>query len=476
MTVEESRAGTADEAICFRPLHEIARMVADGVISPVEVIEAHLARCERLNPTLNAFITVAAEKALDTARRAGRTPPAGPLHGVPVGIKDVFDTEGVRTTYGSSFYRDHVPGADAVAVARLKAAGAIVIGKCNTHEFAGGSTTNNPWYGAARNPWALERSPGGSSGGSGAATAAFLCAGATGSDTGGSVRAPAACNGIVGLKPTFGLVSQRGIFPNSWSLNVAGPIVRTARDAALMLGAMAGYDPEDPTSVDRPAEDYGRDLDKGVQGLRVAFCPDLHISEVDDEVLAALETAGRTLAGLGAGLSTVTFADKALVRDTSLTLHQAEFHALHRERLLSQPDGYGADVRANLEAFGAVTAGAYQRASYDRLALRRQFDRLMEEVDAIIIPTAPCVAPLSEDGSSTVNGATVNFGQVGVAMRIPINMLGVPAVAVPIGFSGGLPISMQIIGRAWDEATILRIAHAYQLATPELGSARPPHC
>ena len=466
---------TSDD-ICFRPLHEIAALIAARAVSPVEVVDAYLRRCERLNPILNAFVTLAGEAALTAARAAESACRGGPLHGVPIGLKDVFDTAGIRTTYGSSFYRDHVPTADAVPVARLRAAGAIVLGKCNTHEFAGGSTTNNPWYGASRNPWDLERSPGGSSGGSGAAVAAFLCAGATGTDTGGSVRAPAACNGIVGLKPTYGLVSQRGIFPNSWSFDVAGAITRTVRDAGLMLGAMAGYDPGDPTTIDRPPEDFIRDLDKGVAGLRIAFCPDLHISEIDDTVAGVLEAAGCGLAAQGASLKTVAFAPRELVRDTAMTLHQAEFHAVHRERVAREPEGYGKDVRVNVQAYGAVTATAYQRACYDRLALRRRFTRLMEDVDAILIPTAPCVAPDLATGSSTINGRSVSFGEVGVALRIPVNMLGVPSIAVPIGFSGGLPISMQIVGRAWDEGTILRIGQAHEAATPELRSRRPPHC
>src|SRR5437870_1644734 len=241
----------------------------------------------------------------DVELEAGRW--RGPLHGVPIGLKDIFDTAGVRTTHGSSFYRDNVPTEDAEAVRRLKDASAVPIGKSNTHEFAAGSTTNNPWYGPTRNPWALDRSPGGSSGGSGAAVAAFLCPGATGTDTGGSIRGPAACCGIVGLKPTYGRVSLRGIYPNALSLDRAGPLTRTARDAGLMLGAMAGYDRYDPTSVDVPVPDFTAEIDAGVSGLRLARCPDLHFMELDAAVARALDAASLVLNGLGAKLETVAF-------------------------------------------------------------------------------------------------------------------------------------------------------------------------
>ena len=264
----------------------------------------------------------------------------GALHGIRIGIKDIFDTAGIRTTHGSSFYRDNVPTEDAASVKLLKQAGAIVSGKCNTHEFAAGSTTNNPWYGPSRNPWNLSRSPGGSSGGSGAAVAAFLCAGATGTDTGGSIRNPAACNGIVGLKPTYGRISLQGIYPNALSLDHPGPLTRTVRDAGLMLQGMAGYVPEDPTSVQMPVPDYTADIAAGVDGMRFAFCPDLHFGELDDAVATGLEDAGRVLQDLGASLETLPFELKDIVQPTREAIHWAEFAALHRARFHEQPEGY----------------------------------------------------------------------------------------------------------------------------------------
>jgi aspartyl-tRNA(Asn)/glutamyl-tRNA(Gln) amidotransferase subunit A len=467
----------AHEDLCFLSMAEVASLMRARTVSALEVTEAHLARIERLNPTLNAFVTIMAAEARDAARQADAELATGgwrgPLHGVPIGLKDIFDTAGVRTTHGSSFYRDNVPGEDADVVRRLEDAGAVLIGKCNTHEFAAGSTTNNPWYGATRNPWALERSPGGSSGGSGAAVAAFLCPGATGTDTGGSIRGPAACCGIIGLKPTYGRVSLRGIYPNALSLDHAGPLTRTARDAGLMLGAMAGYDRRDPTTADVPVPDYTADIEAGVSGLRIARCPDLHLIELDAAVTRALDDASRVLAGLGAKIETVPFPLAAEVQPTREALSRGEFIALHRARFAAHPEGYGADLRPRLAEGQRVTLDDYVRACRMREAIRREFDEMLRVVDALVLPVAPCEAPLIATGASRVNEKDVVFAS-GLAMRQVINVAGLPAVAVPIGFGEtGLPLSMQIVGPAWGEAKILRIAHAYEVATPEIRTRRP---
>jgi aspartyl-tRNA(Asn)/glutamyl-tRNA(Gln) amidotransferase subunit A len=467
----------ASDDLCVLSIAELASLMRARTVSPVEVTEAHLARIERLNPALNAFVTVMAREAREAARRAEAEIQAGrwrgPLHGVPIGVKDIFDTAGVRTTQGSSFFRDNVPATDAESVRRLKEAGAVLVGKCNTHEFAAGSTTNNPWYGATRNPWALDRAPGGSSGGSGAAVAAFLCPGATGTDTGGSIRGPAACCGIVGLKPTYGRVSIRGIYPNAVSLDHAGPMTRTARDAGLLLGAMAGYDRHDPTSADVPVPDFTAGIDAGVSGLRVARCPDLHFLELDAAVARALDEAADVLGHLGAKLETVPFPLAGEVQATREGLSRGEFIALHRERFAAHPEGYGADVRARLAEGQRITVDEYVRACRMREALRREFDEILRVVDAVLLPVAPCEAPFIETGVSRVNGKDVTFSS-GLAMRQVVNVVGLPAVAVPIGFGeSGLPLAMQLVGPAWGEAKILRIAHAYEVATPKLRNLRP---
>jgi aspartyl-tRNA(Asn)/glutamyl-tRNA(Gln) amidotransferase subunit A len=466
-----------DHDLCFLSIAELGSLMRARTVSPVEVTEAHLARTERLNPTLNAFVTVMAAQAREAARRAEAEIAAGrwrgPLHGVPIGVKDIFDTAGVRTTQGSSFYRDNVPAEDAEAVRRLKDAGAVLIGKCNTHEFAAGSTTNNPWYGPTRNPWALDRSPGGSSGGSGAAVAAFLCPGATGTDTGGSIRGPAACCGIVGLKPTYGRVSIRGIYPNAVSLDHAGPLTRTARDAGLLLAGMAGYDRHDPTSADVPVPDFTADIDGGVGGQRLALCPDLHFVEVDAAVTRAIEAAAGVLAGLGAKIETVPFPRAGEVQPTREALSRGEFLALHRARFAAHPEGYGADLHPRFAEGARITLDDYIRACRMREALRRDFDEILKTVDALLLPVAPSEAPLVATGAARVNGKDVTFGS-GLAMRQVLNVVGLPAVAVPIGFGeAGLPLSMQVVGPAWAEAHILRIAHAYEVATPGIRSRRP---
>ncbi|MBI2203830.1 MAG: amidase [Candidatus Rokubacteria bacterium] len=468
---------TTNDDLCFLSIAELGSLMRARTISPVEVTDAHLARIERLDPTLNAFVTVMAADAREAARRAEAELAAGqwrgPLHGVPIGVKDIFDTAGVRTTQGSAFYRDNIPAQDAESIRRLKDAGAVLIGKCNTHEFAAGSTTNNPWYGATRNPWALDRSPGGSSGGSGAAVAAFLCPGATGTDTGGSIRGPAACCGIVGLKPTYGRVSLRGIYPNALSLDHAGPLTRTARDAGLLLAGMAGYDRHDPTSADVPVPDFTADIDAGVSGLRLARCPDLHFLELDVAVARGLDDAAAVFGGLGAKVETMPFALAADVQPTREALSRGEFLALHRERFAAHPEGYGADVRARLAEGDRITVDAYVRACRMREALRREFDEMLRVADAIILPVAPCEAPLIATGVSRVNGHDVTFSS-GLAMRQIVNVVGLPSVAVPIGFGEtGLPLSMQIVGPAWGEAHVLRIAHAYEVATPHIRRRRP---
>ena len=470
----------ADEALCFLTLYELAERIRTRQVSPVEVVQAHLDRCVRLNASLNAFVTITAEQALKAARQAEADIVSGnyrgALHGIPIGLKDIFDTEGIRTTHGSSFYHDNIPEEDAASVTFLKQAGAVIIGKCNTHEFAAGSTTNNPWYGPSRNPWDTERSPGGSSGGSGAAVAAFLCPGATGTDTGGSIRNPAACNGIVGLKPTYGRVSLQGIFPNAITLDHAGPLTRTVRDAGLLLQGMAGYVRTDPTAANVPVPDFTTDIAAGVKGMRFAFCPDLHFCDLDDAVATGLEDAGRVLEDLGASIETVPFDLKDVVQETRAAIHWAEFAAVHRERFREHPEGYGEDVQEILRNRSNITTDEYVLAMHRRELLRRGFEEILEEVDALLLPSAPCVAPLIADGTSMINGTIVNFGEVGVPLRQPINVVGLPSLAMPMGCADGLPISLQIIGPAWGEAKLLRIGHAYEQATPALRHQRPPYC
>src|SRR5215470_14351106 len=343
-----------DVGLCDLGVHDLGERIRRRDVSAVEVVEAHLKRIEAVNPVLSAFFTVTADHALAEARQADAEIAAGkwrgPLHGVPYGAKDIIETAGILTTHGSSFFRDHVPARDAECIVRLRKAGAILLGKTLTHEFASAATTINPHYGTAHNPWKLDRIVGGSSGGSAAAVAAGLCPFALGSDTGGSIRIPAAFCGIVGLKPTHGRISLGGVCPNVLSFDHVGPMTRTVRDAALMLQAMAGYDPRDPWSREEPVPDFSAGIGDGVRGTRIGLCPDLngHV-EVDAEVAAAFAGALRTLEGLGARLETVPFPHYERIARTMSAIIGAEFAEFHRPFYEKDPDGYGADVRERLE-------------------------------------------------------------------------------------------------------------------------------
>jgi len=469
-----------DDALCFMPAYQLAGQIRTRALSPVEVVEAHLRRIESLNPKLSAFLTVTAEVARGQAKEAEREITSGhyrgPLHGVPYGAKDIFDTAGIRTTHGSSFFRDNVPEADAFCVARLRQAGAVLLGKCLTHEFAAASTTVNPHYGTARNPWNLERIAGGSSGGSGVAVAAGLAPAALGSDTGGSIRIPAAFCGIVGLKPTHGRISLGGVCPNVLSFDHVGPMTRTVRDAALMLQAMAGYDPRDPWSREEPVPDFSAGIGDGVRGTRIGLCPDLngHV-EVDAEVAAAFAGALRTLEGLGARLETVPFPHYERIARTMSAIIGAEFAEFHRPFYEKDPDGYGADVRERLEGAFKVTLDEYVRAIRERELVRREIAGLFERVDVLVMPATVCTPAPIATLMARVNGKEASALWVHSPLLRPHNLTGCPALALPMGFSRDqLPLSLQIVGPRWREADVLRVGGAFEEATPEIHAKRPP--
>lgn len=474
-------ARMTDEALCFLPAHQLADLIRKRETSPVEVVEAHLRRIESLNPKICAFLTVAADVARAQAKEAEAEIAAGhyrgPLHGIPYGAKDIFDTAGIRTTHGSSFFRDNVPGQDAECVARLRQAGAILLGKCLTHEFAAASTTVNPHYGTAHNPWNLDRIAGGSSGGSGAAVAAGLTPGALGSDTGGSIRIPAAFCGVVGLKPTHGRVSLTGVCPNVLSFDHVGPMTRTARDAALMLQGMAGYDPRDPLSRDVPVPDFSARIGAGVRGTRIGLCPDLtgH-AEVDAEVAGAFEAAVRIFERLGARIETVPFPQPyARIARAMMAILGAEFAEFHRPFYEKNPDGYGADVRERLEGAFKVTLDEYVRALRERELIRRDMAGVFQRVEAIILPSTVCTPAPLETLMARVNGKEIKAVWAQRPLLTPHNLTGCPAISVPMGFSkDALPLSLQIVGPQWTEAEVLGIAHAYEEATPEIRAKRPP--
>ena len=468
------------EALCYLSLHDLSGRIRSGEVSPAAAVEAFLQRIEELNPRLSAFLTVCADSALEQAKRAGAEIAAGrwrgPLHGVPYGVKDIIETAGVRTTNGSSFFRNHVPSEDAECIARLRSAGAVMLGKTLTHEFAAAPTTINPHFGTARNPWKLERITGGSSGGSAAAVAAGLCTFALGSDTGGSIRNPAALCGVVGLKPTHGRTSIIGVCPNVQTLDHLGPMTRTARDAALVLQSLAGYDPRDPASRDEPIPDYAADWERGIRGFRLVLCPDLYLNaEIDDAVECAFAKAVQVMRDLGAKVETVSFANGKRLMNLFPMIAGPEFAEFHRPFYEKDSNAYGAEVRERVEGSLRITTDEYVRALRERQLLRREMADFFRSVDGLLLPSMPCAAPPIETLMARVNGKEHPGLWIHRPFQSPHNVTGCPAVSLPMGFDReGLPLSLQIVGAEWSEAKILSIAGAYEDATPELRSIQPP--
>lgn len=471
----------SDDSICDLSASEISENIRTSVLSPVAVIEAHLDRIDRLNGDYAAFITVATDPALAAAKKAEAEITdghyRGPLHGVPYGAKDIIDMAGIPTTNGNArFFADNVPEENAACIDRLEAAGAILIGKCNTHEFAAGSTTINQYYGTARNPWDRQRIVGGSSGGSACALAAGMVPIALGSDTGGSIRTPAALCGVVGLKPTMGRISLRGILGNVPTLDHPGPMARTVTDAALALQAMAGYDRRDPKSCDMPVPDFIAGIDKGVKGARIAVCPDYtNNAEVDGEIADAFERAIATFKRLGARMEVVPFKGAEKFDDLFRRIAGPEFSEVHRPYFTADPDAYDKDVRERVEWSLKIPLDDYVRALRERELLIRETAELMAGFDAMISPAVPCAAPPIATRMAEVNGREVPYKNLHRPFLTPHNLTGCPAMSLPMGYTErGLPLSIQVASGRWREADMLRVARAYEAATPELRDRNPP--
>jgi aspartyl-tRNA(Asn)/glutamyl-tRNA(Gln) amidotransferase subunit A len=441
-------------------LAEAVPAIQSGALSPVALTDAYLDRIERLNPVLNAFITITADIARVEARAAeDGSGPSGPLRGIPIALKDLFDTAGVRTTGASKILANRIPEQDATVTARLRAAGAVLLGKLNMHEFAYGVSNDNPHHGPARNPWNTERIPGGSSGGSGVAIAAGLCLGTLGSDTGGSIRIPSALCGITGLKPTYGRVSRAGVLPLSWSMAHVGPMARTVRDCAMLLRVIAGHDPHDPASADEPVPDYLDRLEEGVRGMRIGLPRHYFFEQVDDQVLAAVEAAAERMQAEGADVRDVDIDQIDLAAIAGATILVSEAAAYHQRWLRERPEDYGEDVRQRLLTGELYPATAYVNAQRVRTVLRESFRRALSEVDLMLAPSTPITAPTIAGFSTNVRASLTRF-------TTPINLVGLPSLALPCGFdSDNLPIGMQLIGRPFDEARLFRAGRAYERVT-----------
>ena len=467
----------ANDALLDLTISELAPRIAAGEVSPVEVTEAALARADRLQPKLNSFITLLHERALARARdlesELADGKYRGPLHGIPIGIKDNLATQGIRTTVGSLVLSDNVPDEDARVVTLCEEAGAIVLGKENLEEFAAGATSNNPHYGAVHNPWGLDHIPGGSSGGGGANVAAGVTFASLGTDLGGSVRLPGTFCGVVGLKQTFGRVSQRGLLVTSFNGDHIGPMTRSVSDSALVLQAIAGYDPLDPSTVPVPVPDYRERMGQDLSGLIAGVPSNYFFDVVDPEVEDSVRNAIAALQELGVQVREVSLPSMEYVgalRAASLS----DGIVTHEPYLASAREKYGPDVINRTMAGQFVLGRDYSKAMKVQRIIKEEYARVLQGVDFLVTPTAPVAAPRIDAREITIQGEThrVRGPASGVISRntSPMNGNGLPAITVPCGFSGeGLPIGVQFIGRPFDEGLLFQVAAGYEQTSPSKG-------
>ena len=445
---------------------QASELIARRELSPVELTEACLRRIESLDPQISAVVTLTGERAIEDARRAeaeianGRW--RGPMHGIPFGLKDIYDTAGIRTTGQSRIAMDNVPAKNATVVARLYEAGAILLGKLTTHEFArSGPAFDLPWP-PARNPWDPTRIPGGSSSGSAAAVAAGFVPAALGTDTGGSIRSPAALCGVVGLKPSYGRVSRRGVMPNAFSLDHCGPMTWRVEDCAIVIGAIAGADPLDPTSAEHPVPDYRATLFDGVKGLRVGAIR--HFWEEEQPASPALrdamEDAIEVLRGLGALVEEVRLRPITHYNAVKIALGETEVYAVHHSNVVTRLDAFGIDFQKRIVTGCLIDAPAYIQAQRERRRMISEMLSLFERCDVLLTASGA-------RGAVAFGAPSQPAAWAGAKTTAPFNVLGLPALSLCNGFDAdGLPLGMQVIGQPFDEATVLRAAHAYEAATP----------
>ncbi|TMA70372.1 MAG: amidase [Deltaproteobacteria bacterium] len=463
-----------DPALVRLSLAEAAALIQRREVSPAELLDAVLARIAAVDPRLNAFTTLvpvdearAAARAAEHEIAAGRY--RGPLHGIPAGVKDLIDTAGLRTTYGSGMFRDHVPAADGAVPERLRAAGAIIVGKTATHEFGRGVTTNNYFFGPTRNPWNLDHVPGGSSGGAAAATAALLGSLHVGTDGGGSIRVPAAFCGVVGLKPTLGLISNRGhTGGGDSSFSVPGPLARTVRDAAIVAQALAGFDPAYAYSRPGPVPDLLEDLEAGVDGLCLGTSPDVFRPHPAPAVRTTIEATLGRLRALGARVVEVPMPHHELVLPVVMAMFAIEGEVALEARLGDRPRRLSPQVARMREMTPVLDAAGWVSAQRERQLVCRDYAAAFAEVDALVLPAVPFTAPRIEtDDETRLAGFCAAY--TGAA-----NLTGLPAVALPAGTSGGLPLGVQIVAAAGRDGFALRIARALEKTAAEHRVHPPP--
>ncbi|HTY55934.1 MAG TPA: amidase [Candidatus Binataceae bacterium] len=446
---------------------EAAELIRKKSVSPVEITRACLEQVERHDRRLHGYITVLADSAMSEARHAeqsiARGEYLGPLHGIPLALKDTFAMRGVRVTAGSKLLEKNVLDYDSAVIERLRKAGVVFLGTLNMHEFAFGATTANPFYGVARNPWDQERIPGGSSGGSAVAVAASMCLGSIGTDAGGSVRLPASLCGIVGLKPTFGRISRFGTLPLSLTMDHNGPMTKTVADAAIILDAVAGPDPRDPGCSARPVSRYREELASDIKGLKIGLPKEYFAEAMDPEVRSAVIAAVQKLASLGAVVEEVSLPHCKYAPPTFVALAMSEAASVHARDFRSKPGEYSPELRDLLSMGLLIPGRRYLQAQRVRTMIVRDLAAALRQVSVIVMPTSTIPAPRIGERSTTLNGKTVNVLAALTRLTSLFNLTGLPTVSIPCGFTAaGLPIGMQIAGKPFAETTVLRVAHAYE--------------
>ena len=464
--------------IPFLTASQLSKLIETKEVSPVEATEAYLDRIQEVDGKLNSYITVTGEQALESARRAEHEISTGvnrgPLHGVPMAVKDQFNTAGVLTTGGSSILKENVPDEDASVITRLKDAGAVLLGKLNMSEFAMAEIYNHP-YGTPRNPWDLERNPGTSSSGSGAATAAFLCASSLGEDTGGSIRGPANFSGLVGLRPSQGRVSRHGVLGGSWSMDIVGPISRSVEDAAITIQAIAGHDPKDTYSRDVPVPDYRKALTGDIQGIKMGVIQEhMDSPNLDPAFRDAVAKAISVLGEIGASSEYTSIPLAPNAGALTMSILSVEWSNLHRKLFEENFKELDHNNKIRFLTGSIIPAQFYYKAQKIRTVLRQQILEAFEKVDVLVLPTGPVTAPLVESSPGIQSKEHALTGLAGrISFTGPFNLAGTPALSVPCGFSSsGMPMGLQIVGRPFAEETVLKVAYAYEQNT-EWHSRRP---
>ena len=447
----------------------LSQHIKRAEVSPVEILDGVLARIDEMDGKLHSYITVCREEAkqaaLDAERSIRQGDNLGPLHGVPMGLKDIIATKGVRTTCGSKVFADWVPDYDATVTQRLKVAGAVIIGKHHCYEFA--CSPPSPFFGpATRNPWNTERDAGSSSSGTSAAIAAYLCYGGIGTDTGGSIRVPAAVTGTVGLKATYGRISRHGVFPGSWSMDHVGPMARTVEDVALMLQAIAGQDSSDPATSDVPVPNYSQALDGEVKGLRAGVPKNFFFDKADAEVQSAVRKAVEVLEGAGMDIEEVTIPRTEYILPTWLAIYASGVGAAHLPHLKAHAADYSQPVLDTVIPGLMLPAITLLKAEQARSVITREMNDLLRRVDVLLTPASPIVAWPIGDVQKAGGRLSDMMGAL-APCTAPFNLTGHPSISVPCGLnSEGLPIGLQVTGRAYYEETVLQVAHAYESLAP----------